>query len=86
MFPGANRHCLRMLSVTVPYTFSVKTKWRLVVLWIIAAHPLAVAFCPHRPTRTFYDRQSRCLGSLVAIQQRALEEIANNSFELNEYC
>ena len=33
------------------------------------------------PPRTLYGRQSRCLGSLVAIQQRAHKEIVINHFE-----
>ena len=36
-FAGVNGHCLRMISVTVVYTFCVKPKWQMVVLWIFAS-------------------------------------------------
>ena len=44
LFSPANGHCLRALSVAVPYTFSVKQKWRTVVLWIFTARSSAVAY------------------------------------------
>ena len=36
-FAGAKGHCLRMISVTVVYTFCVKPKWQMVVLWIFGS-------------------------------------------------
>ena len=43
-FASANGHRLRTLSVAVPYTFSVKPKWRMAVLLIFAADSSAIAY------------------------------------------
>ena len=40
LFSPVNGHCLRALSVAVPYTFSVKQKWRT----DFRAHSSAVAY------------------------------------------
>ena len=43
-FARTNCHCVRTLSVTDPYTFSVKPKWRMAVLWIFNARCTTVAY------------------------------------------
>ena len=66
-----------------PYTFSVKPKWRTVVLWFFAARSSAEAYFRSSPPRghSTIGFPMRCEG-FVAIWLRAREDIAHNRFQL----
>ena len=66
-----------------PYTFSVKPKWRTVVLWFFAARSSAEAYFRSSPPRghSTVGFPMRCEG-FVAIWLGAREDIAHNRFQL----
>ena len=63
----------------IPYTSSVKPKWRPVIFWVFAARSSDEASPPREHSKV---EVSKCCEGFVAIWFRAREEFTDNRFQL----